>query len=162
MTALEAVKIPGMHHQQSHVRIASDGTPRRLYSGDGNAVLIETQRPKIGGRNVFLSEPGLYVLASEEGSFRSLACTQAYQSSVEIFDWKYQPPGSKAPLVERRVILQMAPPILGQWPLDANFSQGLVVRIAAQGSGSPFLTIVWFLASDIGSGANGNGSGARK
>ncbi len=131
----------------SMVRLDRMGVARRIYTNDSPTIRVETKRPRIGGRNWFISSPGIYVLATEEGSFRSLACTNANQGFAEVLDWD----GSVETIKKSRPILQMAPPILGQWPLDANFSMGLVVRIGG-GHTCPFLTVVWFLASDIGNG----------
>jgi hypothetical protein len=131
---------------------------------------IKTKKPLIGGRNHFICSNGIYVLAQGEGSLRSFMCTLASVGHVEIYDQLIQEVPSKAPVKvagggtewdigrkvdegEKRFMGRMSPPILGQWPLDANFKNGLVVRVSVGGAGSaPFLTFVWFLAEDMGLG----------
>lgn len=176
---MQSPVIPWAEQQHTHAQIKADpsigtgsmhrldsqGILRNNFQSDLPVVFIEPQpRPKIGGRNVFLNQAGIYILAQGEGSFRALACTQANSGFVEILDWGLIPDkNEKEPLEyiaanvkidKPRTILKMAPPILGQWPLDANFQYGLVVRIHAAGVSS-MLTIVWFLASDIGGNRNG-------
>lgn len=158
---LSSAEIAALDHQLhgsiGQHRYDSRGVQRPLYTSSLPVHFIKTPRPKIGGRNTFIAEQGIFCLASEEGTFRVISITQANQGSIEILDWKIiedsnpdEPmefkEGSKA-----RPIACWAPPILGPYQLDANFSEGLVVRITG-GHGAPMMTVVWYLASDIGNG----------
>lgn len=126
--------------------------PRSVQKEELNVEFVKTNKPLLGGRNVFIRGVGLYILARGPGSLRSFACTQANTGFISILDWRVEPSGRQSKYVaeaNKRTIIQMAPPILGQWPLDASFEHGLVVEVSAQDY-SPMLTVVWFLAEDMG------------
>jgi len=151
----------GSHPLSAMHGIDSSGVARNVATSGLRVVFVQTERPSIGGRNVCIEEPGLYVLAQGEGTFRSFACTHGYAGSLEIYDVEWRENRDEkepmefdvvTPVEKRRKIVNMSPPILGQFPLDANFKNGLVVRVECMPSQSTIYTMVWFLLADVKNG----------
>ena len=109
--------------------------PEQKVITTANALLVDTPKPKLGGKSFCVEASGIYVLSKVPGILRCIAVTHTGSGHTCIWDDSVEDnkPG--------RALFRMSPNVMGHFMLDAGFDKGLVIE--ASGNPAAFLTLVW-------------------